>query len=95
MFADRTSSHAMLSNQLRLYFSSFAYVLIQTLRRLGLNGTAMARAQCGTIRLKLFKIGAHIQFSVRRVRIAFSESYPYASLFEQVLQRLQRIPLRC
>ena len=95
LFADRTSSHALASNQLRLYFSSFAYVLIQTLRRLGLNGTAMARAQCDTIRLKLFKIGAHIRFSVRRVRIAFSESYPYASLFEQILQRLQRIPLRC
>jgi len=95
LFADRTSSHALASNQLRLYFSSFAYVLIQTLRRLGLNGTAMARAQCDTIRLKLFKIGAHIRFSVRRVRIAFSESYPYARLFEQVLQRLQRIPLRC
>jgi len=95
LFADRTSSHAMSSNQLRLYFSSFAYVLIQTLRRLGLNGTAMAKAQCDTIRLKLFKIGAHMAVSVRRVRIAFSESYPYASLFEQVLQRLQRIPLRC
>jgi hypothetical protein len=95
LFADRTSSHAMPSNQLRLYFSSFAYVLIQTLRRLGLSGTAMARAQCDTIRLKLFKIGAHIRFSVRRVRVAFSESYPYASLFEQILQRLQRIPLRC
>ena len=90
LFADRTSTHALHSNQLRLYFSSFAYVLIQTLRRLGLSGTAMARAQCNTIRLKLFKIGAHIRFSVRRVRIAFSESYPYASLFEQILQRLQR-----
>ena len=95
LFADRTSSHAMQSNQLRLYFSSFAYVLIQTLRRLGLSDTVMARAQCDTIRLKLFKIGAHIRVSVRRVRIAFSESYPYASLFEQILLRLQRIPLRC
>ncbi len=85
----------MRSNQLRLYFSSFAYVLMQTLRRLGLNGTSMARAQCDTIRLKLFKIGAHIQLSVRRARIAFSESYPYADLFRQVMQRLQRIPLRC
>jgi hypothetical protein len=95
LFADRTSTHEMRSNQLRLYFSSFAYVLMQTLRRLGLSGTTMATAQCDTIRLKLFKIGAHIQLSVRRVRIAFSESYPYASLFEQILQRLQRIPLRC
>ena len=95
LFADRTSTHEMRSNQLRLYFSSFAYVLMQTLRRLGLKDTSMAKAQCDTIRLKLFKIGAHIRISVRRVRIAFSESYPYASLFEQILQRLQRIPMRC
>jgi hypothetical protein len=95
LFADRTSTHEMRSNQLRLYFSSFAYVLMQTLRRLGLEGTSMARAQCDTIRLKLFKIGAHIQLSVRRVRIAFSDSYPYADLFRQIMQRLQRIPLRC
>ncbi len=94
LFADRTSTHEMRSNQLRLYFSSFAYVLMQTLRRLGLEGTSMARAQCDTIRLKLFKIGAHIRLSVRRVRIAFSESYPYANLFWQVMQQLQRIPLR-
>jgi len=73
----------------------FAYVLIQTLRRLGLEGTSMAKAQCNTIRQKLFKIGAHIRLSVRCVRIAFSESYPYANLFRQVMRRLQRIPLRC
>jgi hypothetical protein len=95
LFADRTSTHEMRSNQLRLYFSSFAYVLMQTLRRLGLHGTALARAQCDTIRLKLFKIGAHLRLSVRRVRIAFSERYPHAGLFWQIMQRLQRIPLRC
>ena len=95
LFADRTSTHEMRSNQLRLYFSSFAYVLMQTLRRLGLNGTSMARAQCDTIRLKLFKIGAHIRISVRRVRIAFSESYPHVDLFRQISYKLQRIPLRC
>lgn len=95
LFADRTSTHAMRSNQLRLYFSSYAYVLMQTLRRLGLAGTSMARAQCETLRLKLFKIGAHIRISVRRVWIAFSESYPYADLFRQILRKLQRIPLRC
>jgi hypothetical protein len=95
LFADRTSSHEMRSNQLRLYFSSFAYVLMQTLRRLGLEGTSMAKAQCDTIRLKLFKIGAQIRLSVRRVWISFSESYPYADLFRQILYRLQRIPLRC
>ena len=95
LFADRTSTHEMRSNQLRLYFSSFAYVLMQTLRRLGLEGTSMAKAQCDTIRLKLFKIGAHIRISVRRVVMAFSESYPYAELFQQILHKLQRIPLRC
>ena len=95
LFADRTSTHEMCSNQLRLYFSSFAYVLMQNLRRLGLEGTSMAKAQCDTIRLKLFKIGAHIQISVRRVVIAFSESYPYTELFQQILHKLQRIPLRC
>jgi hypothetical protein len=95
LFADRTSTHEMRSNQLRLYFSSFAYVLMQTLRRLGLTGTALAKAQCDTIRLKLFKIGAHIRLSVRRVCIAFSESYPYAELFRHILRTLQRIPLRC
>lgn len=95
LFADRTSTHEIRSNQLRLYFSSFAYVLMQTLRRLGLEGTSMARAQCDTIRLKLFKIGAHIRVSIRRVQIAFSESYPYADLLRQILYKLQRIPLRC
>jgi hypothetical protein len=95
LFADRTSTHEMRSNQLRLYFSSFAYVLMQTLRRLGLEGTSMAKAQCDTIRLKLFKIGAHIRLSVRRIQIAFSESYPNVILFHQIMQRLQQIPLRC
>jgi hypothetical protein len=95
LFADRTSTHEMCSNQLRLYFSSFAYVLMQTLRRLGLEGTSMAKAQCNTIRLKLFKIGAHIRISVRRVVMALSESYPYTELFQQILHKLQRIPLRC
>ncbi len=95
LFADRTSTHEMRSNQLRLYFASFAYVLIQTLRRLGLAGTELAKAQCGTIRLKLFKLGAQIRISVRKVWLSFSESYPYAQLFQQVFARLQQIPLRC
>jgi hypothetical protein len=94
LFADRTSTHEMRSNQLRLYFSSFAYVLMQTLRRLGLKDTSMAKAQCDTIRLKLFKIGAHIRISVRRVVMALSESYPYSEMFRQILHQLQQIPLR-
>jgi len=82
-------------NQLRLYFSSFAYILVHALRRLGLRGTELAKAQCDTIRLKLFKIGAQIRVGVRKVWISFSESYPYFNFFQQVLLRLQQIPLRC
>jgi hypothetical protein len=92
LFADRTSTAWMRSNQLRLYFSSFAYIMMQTLRRLGLAGTELAQAQCDTIRLKLFKIGAQIQVTVRKVWISFSESYPYLSLFQRVFARLQLIP---
>ena len=92
LFADRTSTAWMRSNQLRLYFSSFAYILVQTLRRLGLQGTELAQAQCDTIRLKLFKIGAQIQVTVRKVWISFSESYPYLSLFQKVFARLQQMP---
>ena len=92
LFADRTSTSWMRSNQLRLYFSSFAYILIHALRRLGLEGTELAKDQCDTIRLKLFKIGAQIQVSVRKVWISFSESYPYLKLFQQVFARLQQIP---
>ena len=95
LFADRTSTHEMRSNQLRLYFSSFAYVLVQTLRRLGLAGTELAKAQATTIRLKLFKVGVQLRVSVRKVWLSFSESYPYADVFQQVLNKLQQIPLRC
>ena len=91
LFADRTSTSWMRSNQLRLYFSSFAYILMHALRRLGLEGTELAKAQCDTIRLKLFKIGAQIHVTVRKVWISFSESYPYLKLFQQVLARLQQI----
>jgi Transposase DDE domain group 1 len=92
LFADRTSTAWMHSNQLRLYFSSFAYILMQTLRRLGLQGTELAQAQCDTIRLKLFKIGAQIQVTVRKVWISFSESYPYLSLFQKVFAQLHQMP---
>ena len=95
LFADRTSTAWMRSNQLRLYFSSFAYVLLQTLRRLGLEGTELAKAQSDTIRLKLLKVGAQVRVSVRKVWISFSESYPFADLFQRVFTRLQQMPLRC
>jgi hypothetical protein len=94
LFADRTSTHYLRSNQLRLYFSSIAYVLLQMLRRLGLAGTTLAKAQCSTIRLKLLKIGAVIRISVRKVWIALASGYPYAALFQQIYARLAAIPLR-
>ncbi len=75
-----------------IYFSSFAYVLLCALRPLGLTGTELARAQCGSIRLKLLKIGAQVHLSVRRVWLSFSESYPYAALFRQVLHSLRAPP---
>jgi hypothetical protein len=94
LFSDRTSTYAMRSNQLRLYFSSFAYVIIETFRRLALAGTEMAKAQCHTIRLKLFKIGAQIRVTVRKVWLSLSESFPFADLLSQALAHLHRIPLR-
>jgi len=88
LFADRTSTGKMWSNQLRLYFSSITYVLLQTLRRLGLAGTELEKAQCGTIRLKLLKIGAQIRVTVRKVWVSLAEGYPYANLFASVLSNL-------
>jgi hypothetical protein len=91
LFADRTSTGKMWSNQLRLYFSSIAYILMQTLRRTALAGTELEKAQCGTIRLKLFKIGAQIRVTVRKVWIALSESYPHAALFARVVATIEAI----
>lgn len=88
LFADRTSTHHLRSNQLRLYFTSFAYVLLQALRRIGLTGTKMAKAQAGTIRLKLLKLAGRITVSVRRVRLYLNDNYPYQTLFRQVWQNL-------
>jgi hypothetical protein len=95
LFADRTSTALLRSNQVRLYFSSLAYVRVEALRRLGLAGTEWARAQCDTLRLKLLKIGAQIRVTVRRVWISLAEGYAYAGLFAQVYARLRALPLRC
>ena len=89
LFADRTSTAKMWSNQLRLYFSSIAYVLMQTLRRVALAGTELAKAQCGTIRLKLLKIGAQIRVTVRKIWISLAGGYPHAELFAHVLAALE------
>jgi hypothetical protein len=96
LFADRTSTATLRANQLRLWFSSVAYVLMHALRRLGLSGTALDKAQCHTIRLKLLKIGAQIKVTVRKVWLSLAEGYPYKELFAHVYWRLQAVvPLRC
>jgi hypothetical protein len=90
LFADRTSAHTMRANQIRLFFSSIAYVLLEALRRLGLAGTELAEAQCQTIRLKLLKIGALVRVTVRKVWVKFSSSCPYAEVFRRVHANLAR-----
>ena len=89
LFADRTSTSQLRSNQLRLWFSSVAYALLQALRRMGLRGTKLARASCQTIRLKLLKIGTLVRVTFRRCWVSFSSSYPFRSLFEQALANVQ------
>jgi hypothetical protein len=90
LFADRTSCATMRANQLRLWMSSVAYMLLVALRQFGLQGTAMSHARCDTIRLKLLKIGALVRTTVRRVWISLSESCPYRRLFAQAFENLQR-----
>lgn len=89
LFAERVSSATMRANQLRLYLSGVAYVLMHGLRRLGLVGTEFAKAQAQTIRLKLLKIGAQVRVSVRKVWISLASSYPHQALFEMLYQRLR------
>jgi len=95
LFADRTATALLRSNQVRLYFSSVAYLGMHPLRRLGLQGTELARAQCDTLRLKLLKIGAQIRVTVRRVWISLAEGYAYAGRFAQVCAQLRGLPWRC
>jgi Transposase DDE domain group 1 len=77
LFADRTSAATMRANQLRLWFASMAYVLIDALRRIGLAGSQFADATCGTIRLKLLKFAALVRLSVRRLKVAMASVFPY------------------
>lgn len=88
LFADRTSAHRWWTNQFRLMLSSFAYVLMESIRRLALHGTELSKAQCGTIRLKLLKIGAVISTNTRRIRFHLSSHYPYQKLFLTASSRL-------
>jgi DDE family transposase len=89
LFSDRLSNATMRANQFRLYLSSLAYVLLQALRRLGLRGTELARAQVSTLRLKLLKIGAQIRVTVRRVWVAMATGYAHRLLFQTVYQQLR------
>ena len=88
LFADRTSCHQWFPNQFRLLLSSMAYILLDALRRNALNGTELAKSYCGTIRLKLLKIGAVITRNTRAVRFKLSSAYPYQNMFCKILKRL-------
>ena len=90
LFADRVSTETMRANQMRLYLSAMAYVLVSGLRRLGLKATELAEAQVSTIRTKLLKIGAQIRVTVRKVWVSMASSYPWQNLYQQV-----RANLRC
>lgn len=90
MFSDRTSSHTMRANQLRLWLSSMAYVLVSGLRRIALAGTEFANATCGTIRLKLLKIGALVSVSVRRIKLSMASAFPHVDVFRTACAALER-----
>jgi hypothetical protein len=89
LMSDRTSAATMHANQLRLWFASLAYVLIEAVRRLGLQGTELAKATAGSIRLKLLKIGAVVTVSVRRIKIAFASACPAKEIFALAHSRLR------
>jgi len=89
LYADRTSAGTMRANQLRLWFHSMAYVLVCALRRIGLQDTAFAQATCGTIRLKLLKIGALVRISVRRIKVAMASACPAALDWKRAALRLE------
>jgi len=96
LFADRTSAATMRANQIRLWFSSVAYLLMQALRRLALKGTPMEKARCDTIRLKLLKIGAQVKITVRKVWVSLAEGCPYQEIFLRAHENLRRLPdLNC
>lgn len=92
LFADRTSAKSMGANQLRLWFASLAYVLLEALRRIGLAQTRLAQATCGRLRLTLLKVGALVRVSVRRVKIAMASGHPYRQEWATAYARLCRAP---
>jgi len=90
LFSDRTSTAVMRANQLRLYFSSVAYVILNEIRNVGLKGTKFEKYQCDNIRLKILKMGAEVKVSVRRVYVSLSQSYPYKDIFYKIIENIQR-----
>jgi hypothetical protein len=92
LFSDRTSTATMAANPLRLWFSSFAYVLLTAVRRIALAGTELAHASCGSIRLKLLKLGARVTVSVRRIKIAIASACPHQADFALAHARLRAPP---
>ncbi len=92
LFADRTSCTRMRSNQLRLYLSAVAYEVVHALRRLGLRGTAFAKATSGTLRTRLLKIGAQVRVSVRRIQVALASGNPYVEVFFHTWRNLRAGP---
>lgn len=91
--ADRMSTHYLASNQLRLWLTTFAYLLMERVRALGLSGTELAQATMGSVRLKLLKVAAQVRVSVRRVYVQLSSAYPMQELFRLCHQRLTSLPL--
>ena len=89
LFADRVSAETIRANQMRLYLSAMAYILVSGLRRLGLKATELAEAQVSTIRTKLLKIGAQIRVTVRKVWVSMASSYPWQGLYQQVWENLR------
>ena len=94
LMSDRTSAQTLKANQLRLWFSALAYVLLESVRRLGLEGSELANATVGTIRLKLLKIAALVTTSVRRIKIAFSSACPMQDVFAKAHERLRALNLK-
>ena len=92
LFADRTSTHWMASNQLRLWFSAFAHLMLSVLRAEVLRGTDLAQATVGQIRLKLFKIAARVKISCRRIHLELASAYPYRSTFRRAWANLSAMP---
>ena len=92
LFADRTSTHHLKSNQLRVWLAGVGYVTLNALRRTALGGTQLGRAYCGRMRAELLKIGGVVKVSVRRIAVALSSAYPQAELFSRVLGRLRAAP---